>query len=81
VAALSLAAAALLLVTAAALAVTGDLSQPTGNAGCVSEDGTGPCADGHALSGAYGVAGSPDGKSVYVASYSSNAAVRFNRTP
>ena len=65
---------------AAALAATGDLTQPAGAAGCISEDGTGPCADGHALSGpSYGVAVSPDGKSVYVASSSSNAVVRLNR--
>src|SRR6266550_2082906 len=40
-AALSLASFLLLLVTAAALAVTGDLTQPAGTAGCVSNDGTG----------------------------------------
>ena len=71
----------LLLITAAALAATGDLTQPPGAAGCVSEDGTGPCADGHALDDPISVAVSPDGKSVYVASfpYSSNAVVRLNR--
>jgi hypothetical protein len=65
--ALSLAGLLVLLVTATALAVTGDLSQPAGAAGCVSEDGTGPCADGHALDRPNSVAVSPDGKSVYVA--------------
>ena len=50
VAALSLAGLVLLLATAAALAVTGDLTQPAGTAGCVSETGAGPCADGHGLS-------------------------------
>jgi sugar lactone lactonase YvrE len=73
----------LLLITAAALAATGDLTQPAGAAGCVSEEGTGPCADGHALDDPISVAVSPDGKSVYVASfpYSSTAVVRLNRNP
>jgi DNA-binding beta-propeller fold protein YncE len=73
----------LLLITAAALAATGDLTQPPGAAGCVSQEETRPCADGHALDGPYSVAVSPDGKSVYVASfpYSSNAVVRLNRNP
>ncbi len=48
---------------------TGAISQPAGSAGCVSETGAGPCADGHGLDGAHSVAVSPDGKSVYVASY------------
>ena len=68
VAALSLAGLVLLLATAGALAVTGDLTQPAGTAGCISETGAGPCADGHGLDGPFGVAVSPDGKSVYVAS-------------
>jgi DNA-binding beta-propeller fold protein YncE len=66
VVALALSASALLLITATALAATGDLIQPAGTAGCISEDGTGPCADGHALGGPSGVAVSRDGKSVYV---------------
>ncbi|MEK6272988.1 MAG: beta-propeller fold lactonase family protein, partial [Actinomycetota bacterium] len=57
----------------------GALAQPAGSAGCVSEDGTGPCADGHGLSGPRRVAVSPDGKSVYVASDGSSAVARFNR--
>lgn len=81
VAALSLASLLLLLVTAGALAVTGDLTQPAGAAGCVSEDGSGPCADGHGLNGAVSVAVSPDGKSVYLASNSSAAVARFIRAP
>jgi DNA-binding beta-propeller fold protein YncE len=60
---------------------TGVVTQPAGAAGCVSEDGTGPCADGHGLSGPYGVAVSLDGKSVYAASNGSNAVARFNRAP
>jgi DNA-binding beta-propeller fold protein YncE len=82
VAALSLAGVVLLLVTAGALAVTGDLTQPAGTAGCISETGTGgTCADGHGLDGAGGVAVSPNGKTVYVASFTSDAVVRFNRAP
>ena len=81
VAALSLAGLVLLLATAAALAVTGALTQPAGTAGCVSETGTGPCADGHGLSDPTSVAVSADGKSVYAASDLSRAVVRFNRNP
>jgi DNA-binding beta-propeller fold protein YncE len=81
VAALSLAGLVLLLVTAGALAVIGDLTQPAGTAGCISETGAGPCADGHGLDGAGAVAVSPDGKSVYVASFGSDAVARFNRAP
>jgi DNA-binding beta-propeller fold protein YncE len=76
---LFLAASVLLLVTATALAATGDLTQPAGTAGCVSETGAGPCADGHALGSANSVAVSADGKNVYVASGGSNAVVRLNR--
>ena len=72
----------LLLITAAALAATGDLTQPAGTAGCISETGAGSCADGRALHCASAVAVSPDGKSVYVvASEVSDAVVRLNRNP
>jgi DNA-binding beta-propeller fold protein YncE len=77
--ALALAASVLLVVTAGALAVTGDLTQPAGAAGCISETGAGNCADGHALNGPTGVAVSPDGKSVYVASTPGNAVAQLNR--
>ncbi|MEK6272897.1 MAG: hypothetical protein AABM42_09665 [Actinomycetota bacterium] len=80
VAALSLAGLVLLLATAGALAVTGDLTQPAGSAGCVSQTGAGPCADGHGLDHPFSVAVSADGKSVYVASVS-DAVARFNRAP
>jgi DNA-binding beta-propeller fold protein YncE len=81
VTALSLAGLVLLLATAAALAVTGDLTQPAGTDGCISEDGAGPCADGHALELVEGVAVSPDGKSVYVTSSpgTSGAVARLDR--
>jgi DNA-binding beta-propeller fold protein YncE len=82
VAVLSLTGLAVLLVTAAALAATGDLTQPAGTAGCVSQSGGGGCANGHGLNdGPAGVAVSPDGKSVYVASFDSYAVARSNRAP
>ena len=57
---------------------TGTITQPTGTTGCVSEDGSGPCADGRALVEPFSVAVSSDGKSVYVASIN-NGVARFNR--
>ncbi len=60
---------------------TGAITQPAGTAGCVSETGAGPCADGRALNGPSGVSVSLDGKSVYVASFNSYAVARFNRAP
>jgi DNA-binding beta-propeller fold protein YncE len=72
--------------TSAAVAVfsrdqtTGALDQLAGTAACVSETGTGgACADGVALGGARSAAVSPDGKSVYVASFFSDAAGVFAR--
>jgi DNA-binding beta-propeller fold protein YncE len=58
---------------------TGALTQPAGSAGCVSETGAGPCADGHGLFDPFDVTVSPDGKNVYVASYASSAVARLNR--
>ena len=58
---------------------TGAITQPAGTAGCVSETGAGPCADGHGLSDPTSVAVSADGKSVYVASVTSSAVARLNR--
>jgi DNA-binding beta-propeller fold protein YncE len=58
---------------------TGAISQPPGAAGCISDDGSGPCADGHGLLNPLGVAVSPDGKSVYATSYTSDAVVRLAR--
>jgi DNA-binding beta-propeller fold protein YncE len=60
---------------------TGAITQPAGSAGCISETGSGPCADGHGLITPLSVAVSADGKSVYVASLTSDAVVRFNRAP
>jgi DNA-binding beta-propeller fold protein YncE len=78
-AALSLAGLVLGLVTAGALAATGDLTQPGGTAGCVSDTGAGHCVNGHGLRRPYSVAVSPNGKSVYVASQGSMG--RLNRNP
>src|ERR1700752_624979 len=78
--ALALATSVLLVVTGTALAATGDLTQPAGTAGCISEGGSGgTCADGRALFRPLGLAVSPEGKSVYVASSDSDAVARFNR--
>jgi DNA-binding beta-propeller fold protein YncE len=67
-----LAVAGLLLAAASALAVTGQLTQLPGTAGCVSETGSRPsgdvCADGKALGNPQGVAVSPDARNVYVVS-------------
>src|SRR2546426_7702660 len=77
---LALGALLLLFVTAIALAVTGELTQLPGKTGCVSEDGTsGSCRDGKALGLPDGVTVSPDGKSVYAASFYSNAVAVFAR--
>ena len=63
-------------------ATTGVLRQLAGTGGCLSETGTsGACADGTALDGARSVAVSPDGKSVYAASFYSSAASIFSRNP
>ena len=45
----------------------------------MSETGSGPCTDGHALGLPTGVAVSADGKSVYVTSILSDAVVRLVR--
>lgn len=77
---LSITAAALLLLAGSALAVTGQITQLPGTAGCVSESGSGgECADGHALFSPDSVATSPDGRSVY-ATFIGGVAV-FQRNP
>jgi DNA-binding beta-propeller fold protein YncE len=66
-------------------ATTGALTQlvgPLGKAGCVSETGSsGDCAEGKALNEPKSVAVSPDGASVYVASFQSDAVAVFARNP
>jgi DNA-binding beta-propeller fold protein YncE len=59
---------------------TGELSFKVDILGCVSEDGSGDqCIDGFALNNAAAVAVSPDGRNVYVASFSSDAVAVFDR--
>ncbi len=52
---------------------TGVLSQLADTAGCVNETGSDGCAVGAGLTGARGVAVSPDGKHVYVVAQTGNA--------
>jgi DNA-binding beta-propeller fold protein YncE len=78
---LSAAVLALLIAAATALAVTGELTQLPGTAGCISENGSGgTCADGKALSPPVAVVVSPDGKNAYLGTFSSWVAV-FTRDP
>jgi hypothetical protein len=59
---------------------TGALTQKTGAAGCISEDGSGgSCQDGTALDQPGKVTASPDSKNVYVASLVSSAVAIFDR--
>ncbi len=63
-------------------ASTGALTQLSGTAGCVSENGTsGACIDGKALVDPYGVVLSPDGTHAYVAASGSDAIAVFSRNP
>jgi len=58
------------------------LTQLPGTAGCISETGTGgDCFDGHHLDNPRGLAVSPDGRNVYVASNVSSALLIFTRDP
>jgi 6-phosphogluconolactonase (cycloisomerase 2 family) len=60
--------------------ITGALTQLSGVAGCVSEDGTGgACAIGKGLLGGESAALSPDGKNLYLASRISGAVAVFSR--
>ncbi|MCI0634815.1 MAG: lactonase family protein, partial [Actinobacteria bacterium] len=70
-----------LMLGAGSAGAVGELEQlGTPPRACISEDGTGgTCTDGHALDGAVVSASSPDGKSIYVASESSDAVVHFAR--
>ncbi len=62
-------------------AADGTLVQKPGTVGCVSDTGTGPCADGTALDGAGSVTVSPDGRSAYLAAFNSDAVAVFDREP
>jgi len=60
-------------------ATTGVLTQLSGTAGCIAENGDGvSCADGRGLGGAVAVVVSPDGNNVYVASRNNSVAI-FSR--
>jgi DNA-binding beta-propeller fold protein YncE len=59
----------------------GALTQKPGVSGCISDTGSGPCADGTALSFLRSVTVSPDGTNVYVAAESSDAIAIFDRAP
>ncbi len=54
---------------AVALAAFGELTQKPGTAGCISDEGFGPCVDGKALDHARAVTVSPDGSNVYGVKY------------
>lgn len=58
---------------------TGALTQLSGTQGCISETGAGGCADGVGLDGPFDVAISADGRSVYVASVTSDSVAVFSR--
>jgi len=63
-------------------AITGELTQKAGTAGCISETGTGGfCQVGKALDLPQSVAVSPDGNTVYTASSGSDAVAVFDRDP
>jgi len=59
---------------------TGALSQKAGTAGCITELPVPACTDGRGLGGADAVTVSPDGRSVYVASFTGDAVVIFDRS-
>ena len=60
---------------------TGALRQKPGGAGCISTSGADGCRRGRGLEDARGVAVSPDGMTVYVASQDSAAVAIFDRDP
>jgi DNA-binding beta-propeller fold protein YncE len=68
-----------LLLAASAWAAVGGLTQKAGTAGCISETGAGPCADGVGLDSAFAMTVSPDGKNAYVASFNSSAVLILDR--
>ncbi|MEX0992802.1 MAG: beta-propeller fold lactonase family protein [Solirubrobacterales bacterium] len=59
--------------------VSGILTQQGGGAGCISEAGGSGCAEGDGLGSAQHAAISPDGASVYVTGFSSDAVAVFDR--
>jgi DNA-binding beta-propeller fold protein YncE len=61
-------------------AADGTLTQKRGEAGCISDTGSGRCGDGTTLDGAQAVTVSPDGKSAYVGS-ANDGVTMFDRGP
>ncbi|HEY4778718.1 MAG TPA: beta-propeller fold lactonase family protein [Solirubrobacterales bacterium] len=60
---------------------SGRLVQPRGAAGCVAAEGASGCAAAAGLEGPNSVAVSPDGRSVYATSRTSNSLAVFSRDP
>ncbi len=61
---------------------TGELTQPVGAAGCVTEDGSdGLCIDAEGVRGPTALAVSPDGRHAYVAAFGEGAIAAFDRVP
>ena len=58
---------------------TGAITQPAGTAGCISETGAGPCADGHGLDGRERGGGEPGRKERLRRLDDSDAVARLNR--
>jgi DNA-binding beta-propeller fold protein YncE len=59
----------------------GALTPDSQSAGCISSERKSPCARGRALGGAAGVEVSPDGRSLYVASFRRDTLAVFDRLP
>jgi DNA-binding beta-propeller fold protein YncE len=60
-------------------AATSVLTQDAAPGGCTSDSGAGGCTDGAGLAGAYGLDASPDGATIYVASFIGDAVTAFSR--
>jgi hypothetical protein len=60
-------------------AMTGNLTQKPGAAGCINETGAGGCTDGRGLLNAIHLVVSPDGKSVYVIGLDDSSIAVFDR--
>jgi DNA-binding beta-propeller fold protein YncE len=60
---------------------TGQLRQPAGAQGCISEGGHGACTAGRGLESSVRVEISPDGLNVYVAAFGSNSIAVLSRDP
>lgn len=60
---------------------TGLLSQLPGEEGCVSTDGSDDCGVARAIETTSGLSSSPDGTSLYAASFADSAAAIFDRSP